>query len=108
MARGVAFGRPSKLREDQKDVVRDLVKNRPSPPLPEHSTFIQRPSIDASVKNSPLPFHSYVRPLNVNLLTNLPMGPHIRQGEQPRSDRTDASPRCNRDLTARPDAGFGP
>ena len=27
MARGVAFGRPSKLREDQKDVVRDLVKN---------------------------------------------------------------------------------
>ena len=27
MARGVAFGRPSKLREDQKDAVRDLVKN---------------------------------------------------------------------------------
>ena len=27
MARGVAFGRPSKPREDQKDVVRDLVKN---------------------------------------------------------------------------------
>ena len=27
MAREVAFGRPSKLREDQKDVVRDLVKN---------------------------------------------------------------------------------
>ena len=26
-ARGVAFGRPSKLREDQKEVVRDLVKN---------------------------------------------------------------------------------
>ena len=27
MARGVAFGRPSKLREDQKDAVRDLVKD---------------------------------------------------------------------------------
>ena len=27
LARGVAFGRPSKLRPDQKDVVRDLVKN---------------------------------------------------------------------------------
>ena len=27
MAHGVAFGRPSKLREDQKDVVRDLVRN---------------------------------------------------------------------------------
>jgi DNA invertase Pin-like site-specific DNA recombinase len=27
LARGVAFGRPSKLRSDQKDVVRDLVKN---------------------------------------------------------------------------------
>ena len=27
MARGVAFGRPSKQREDQKDAVRDLVKN---------------------------------------------------------------------------------
>ena len=27
MARGIAFGRPSKLREDQKEVVRDLVKN---------------------------------------------------------------------------------
>ena len=27
MARGVAFGRPSKLREDQKDAVRDLFKN---------------------------------------------------------------------------------
>ncbi|MDA0990990.1 MAG: recombinase family protein [Verrucomicrobia bacterium] len=26
-ARGVAFGRPSKLRQDQKEVVRDLVKN---------------------------------------------------------------------------------
>ena len=26
-ARGGAFGRPSKLREDQKEVVRDLVKN---------------------------------------------------------------------------------
>lgn len=26
-ARGVAFGRPSKLREDQKEVARDLVKN---------------------------------------------------------------------------------
>ena len=26
-ARGVAFGRPSKLRADQKDIVRDLVKN---------------------------------------------------------------------------------
>lgn len=26
-ARGVAFGRPSKLKSDQKDVVRDLVKN---------------------------------------------------------------------------------
>ena len=26
-ARGVAFGRPSKLRSDQKEVVRDLVKN---------------------------------------------------------------------------------
>ena len=29
MARGVAFGRQSKLREDQKEVVRDLVKKRP-------------------------------------------------------------------------------
>ena len=27
MARGVAFGRPAKLREDQKEVARDLVKN---------------------------------------------------------------------------------
>ena len=27
LARGVAFGRPSKLRSDQKEVVRDLVKN---------------------------------------------------------------------------------
>ena len=27
MARGIAFGRPSKLREDQKEVVRGLVKN---------------------------------------------------------------------------------
>ena len=27
LARGVAFGRPSKLRSDQKNVVRDLVKN---------------------------------------------------------------------------------
>ena len=27
MARGVAFGRPPNLREDQKVVVRDLVKN---------------------------------------------------------------------------------
>ena len=27
MARGIAFGRPSKLREDQKEVTRDLVKN---------------------------------------------------------------------------------
>lgn len=26
-ARGVAFGRPSKLRQDQKEVVRDLIKN---------------------------------------------------------------------------------
>ena len=26
-ARGVAFGRPSKLREDQKEIVRELVKN---------------------------------------------------------------------------------
>ena len=26
-ARGVAFGRPSKLREDQKEIVRDMVKN---------------------------------------------------------------------------------
>ena len=28
MARGAAFGRPSKLRDDQKEVVRDLVKKR--------------------------------------------------------------------------------
>ena len=33
MARGIAFGRPSELREDQKEVVRDLVKTvGPSPP----------------------------------------------------------------------------
>ena len=67
MARGVAFGRPSKLREDQKDAVRDLAKNgsvhlRRSQNIQRSSKLL---SIAVSTKNRPYgpsPFLSALDP----------------------------------------------